>query len=1077
MKAPRSPSWPVSLSCTIASEGLSCGLRSCDHEQAATALAERVVRDPLPFLVTAGEILAGSLDYEQTLHRLLDIVVPTLADMCSIHLLDDDGRFRRIAARHHTAEAAALSDGLTDHYMDSGERDGPIHRLLASATSLLSSPVTDADLDLIVGAERRTQIVQHIGVTSAMVVPLTARGRPFGVLCMSTAVRPRFELAHLHLAEEIGRRGALALDSALLYRAVRQSQLATERARQRTAFLAEASATLAASLDIRTTLQTVVQLAVPRLAESCSLAVAEDDGSMRRLALAHADPERQRLIDAQSPIIPTNGQASHPMAVVLATGRPLVDNAVTDETRRSYANGEYLELLRRLDIRARLVVPLEARGRRIGTLTFSSSDPARAFDEDDVALGVELAGRAALALDNARLYQEARILNDRLAEQLDLSDAVVRNIAEGIMVVDRDWRITYVNPVAGQLLGRSRDDLIGRNAHEIALARDETGAHLPGPACRIREVLLTGRTVRLDDEVFIRADGEMFPVALSSSPLTKDGRVVGAVTIFRDVSDRKRHREALQRSEERLRRALASAGMVMWEHDFATGRTVRSDLASALYGRPNDELMDDPAGHERLVHPEDREYVRVTQQGAVRSGVGYEVDYRVLWPDGTVRWLSSRASIFRNAHGRPLGMSGTTHDITARKQAELDNSRLLDERQAEAEELRQLHRRLQRSLAALLGLHEVGTLLTSASDLDAVGRRVLEIAVRAARLRGAALRRKTGRGRVRLWQRVGPAPDLSGTSRAGAVARARARSLASGQPSVVQVRRGWGEDDELTAWCVPLVVKGEVLGILEAFGEPRPADEPTLEILGSIALQAATALENARLYREVADSERALRRLVHQLMGAQEDERRRLAYEIHDGFAQTASGVQQLVEAYAHDFPGASEAARNRMDVAIGLARRTVSEIRRVLAGLRPTVLDDFGLARGLRAYVDGLAAENLTVTFAESVGVRRLGADVEIALFRLAQEALTNVRKHAQVREARLRLHQDGDQIVLEVEDSGSGFDLTAVRSCDRPGEHLGLLSMTERIAQVGGSVEIRSRCGEGTLVRAVVPVAGLLA
>jgi PAS domain S-box-containing protein len=617
--------------------------------------------------------------------------------------------------------------------------------------------------------------------------------------------------------------------------------------------------------------------------------------------------------------------------------------------------------------------------------------------------------------------------------------------------------------------------LIGRGAHDIGHLRDETGTPLSVRECRVRDVFLAGRTVRLDDAIFIRADGATFPVALTSSPLVRDGRVVGAVTIFRDVSERRRHREALRRSEERLRRALASAGMVMWETDFATRRTLRSDLASAVYGRPNDELMDDPAEHVRLVHPEDRERVQTMKTAAIRAGLGYDAEYRVLWPDGTVRWVCSRASVFRDAHGQPLGMSGTTHDITARKEAELELTRLLDVRQAEAEELRQLHHRLQRSLEALLGLHDVGKLLMSASDLDAVGRRVLEIAVRAARLRAAVLRRRTGSGRVRLWQRVGPDAENQAVGRLRAVIQARAQTLASGQPHIVQVRHPGLDDVERTSWCIPLVVKGDVIGVLEAIGEPRAADEPTLEILGSIALQAATALENVRLYREVADSERALHRLVHQLMVAQEDERRRLAYEIHDGFAQLASGLQQLLEAYAHDFPSESGAARHRMEVAIGLARRTVSEIRRVLAGLRPTVLDDFGLARGLRAYADGLTAESLTVTFAESLGAERLAPDVEIALFRLAQEALTNVRRHANVGSAQLRLDRDGDRIVLEVEDHGSGFDLTSLKNNDHSGEHLGLLSMHERIAQVDGSLQIRSRCGEGTLVRAVVPDSGL--
>jgi PAS domain S-box-containing protein len=518
---------------------------------------------------------------------------------------------------------------------------------------------------------------------------------------------------------------------------------------------------------------------------------------------------------------------------------------------------------------------------------------------------------------------------DRLERRLELSDAIVGSIAEGILAVDRENRLTFVNPVAEKLLGRSSDELIGRHVHDVAHIGDDVGAMRPASACRIQSVLTSGQTVTLDDQFFIRADGTIFPVALTCSPLLRNGDIVGAVTVFRDDSEHRRHRKELHRSEERLRRSLTSAGMVVWERDFETGRTVRSDLASTLYGRPSEELVDDPESHLRLVHPDDRERLAELVNGAVEAEGGYQIEYRVIWPDGTVRWLAGRASVFRDRDGSPRGLSGTTHDITARKMAELELSRLLEERQAEAAELRELHRRLKE-----------------------------------------------------------------------------------------------------------------------------------------------TAQENVRLYREVAKSEQALRRLVHKLMVAQEEERRRLAYEIHDGVAQMASGVQQLVEAYAHDFPGPSEAARHRMEVASGLARRTVAEIRRVLAGLRPAVLDDFGLARGLRAYAEGLRAECLVVDFVESVGSERLPPDVEIALFRLAQEALTNVRKHAGVGTARLGLDRSGNRVVLEVEDRGRGFDLASVGRSDRPGERLGLLSMQERIAQIGGTLEIRSRRCEGTLVRAVVPV-----
>jgi DNA-binding CsgD family transcriptional regulator len=220
--------------------------------------------------------------------------------------------------------------------------------------------------------------------------------------------------------------------------------------------------------------------------------------------------------------------------------------------------------------------------------------------------------------------------------------------------------------------------------------------------------------------------------------------------------------------------------------------------------------------------------------------------------------------------------------------------------------------------------------------LNAAGRQMLEIAIRAARLRGAVLWRRTSGGRLWRWQRAGSDAEIEERRRLRAVAQARARALRSGEPTVVQVPRGRLDDHDLTTWCLPLVAKGDVLGVLEAIGEPRPADEPTLEILGSIALQAATALEHVRLYRELADRQRALHRLVDQLMVAQEDERRLLACELHDGLAQAAAGVQQLLEAYAHDFPAEGAGAQRRTEAGVGMARRPVTDAFAAVDRLTP---------------------------------------------------------------------------------------------------------------------------------------------
>jgi DNA-binding CsgD family transcriptional regulator len=221
-------------------------------------------------------------------------------------------------------------------------------------------------------------------------------------------------------------------------------------------------------------------------------------------------------------------------------------------------------------------------------------------------------------------------------------------------------------------------------------------------------------------------------------------------------------------------------------------------------------------------------------------------------------------------------------------------------------------------------------------NLNAAGRRMLEIAIRAARLRGAALWRRTGSGRLRRWKRAGSDAEIDERCRLRAVAQARARTLSSGEPTVVQAHRGRLGDRDLTAWCVPLLAKGDVIGVLEAIGEPRLADEPTLEILGGIAHQAATVIEKARLCRALADGQRALHRLVDQLMVAQEDERRLLACELHDGLAQAAAGVQQLLEAYARDFPAEYGGTQRRTEAAVGMARRPVADAFAAVDGLTP---------------------------------------------------------------------------------------------------------------------------------------------
>jgi signal transduction histidine kinase len=149
-----------------------------------------------------------------------------------------------------------------------------------------------------------------------------------------------------------------------------------------------------------------------------------------------------------------------------------------------------------------------------------------------------------------------------------------------------------------------------------------------------------------------------------------------------------------------------------------------------------------------------------------------------------------------------------------------------------------------------------------------------------------------------------------------------------------------------------------------------------------------------------------------------------------------------------------------------------VREARRLIAGLRPTALDDFGLGTAIRLEVEALRTEGWQVSYHEELGDERLPSTLETALFRVTQEALTNVRKHAGRAKVSVRLKRNDDTIWLEVRDWGRGFNSHVPHERPRPGERVGLLSMQERVALLRGRCTVNSQPGTGTQVLAEVPL-----
>ena len=416
--------------------------------------------------------------------------------------------------------------------------------------------------------------------------------------------------------------------------------------------------------------------------------------------------------------------------------------------------------------------------------------------------------------------------------------------------------------------------------------------------------------------------------------------------------------------------------------------------------------------------------------------------------DGSRFRADTTTTALHDRRGKLRGFSVVTRDITEQKEIE------------EA---------LKRSLDVQLALYETGRILGSSLEWEEIGSRLLEVVRRVSNLTAAVISVPDEKGELTIWRSSG----LEGLWRQARFApealSARRKVLQTRERCLLRLQRPDKPDEYLVSLYLPLLVQDRLIGVLETYGPDALVDEGA-ETLYSLASQAASALENARLYTELSERENQLRDLVGRLITAQEEERRRVAYDIHDGLAQSAAAAHQHLQAFARHHTICSAQDQEELDEALELVRELVGEARQVIYDLRPTVLDDFGLAAAVRLQVATLRADGLEIALEESLGDGRLPQEVETTLFRVTQEALTNIRKHAQATKTRVVLDRPGNAVRLVVSDEGRGFVPKATASTNGRGEKVGLSGMRERVSLLGGRFELHSEPGRGTTIEAEI-------
>ncbi|HET8629925.1 MAG TPA: GAF domain-containing sensor histidine kinase [Thermomicrobiales bacterium] len=362
-------------------------------------------------LAEAGELLAASLDYATTLASVAQLAVPTLADWCGVDLVDADGAIRRLALAHADPALLTRAQALRERYPDSPDGPTGVPLALRTGRAHLTAEITDEQLAAATRDADHLALLRDLAPRSAMIVPLVARGRTLGALTfiLAGAAERRYTPADLALAEGLARIAALAVDNARLYEEAQRAAEEAQAQAARLALLADASRAFAeAGLDLPAVLDRVARQVVASLGDTCVIRLLSADGRwLEPVAVYHPDPEARAFGDAMLARAPERADEGL-NGRVMRTGEPVFLPVVDQDAFRAAIKPEYREYFERFGTYSVLIVPLRARGRVLGVLSIARETPGRPYTLADQRLLEELAERAAVAVENGRLYGEAQ---------------------------------------------------------------------------------------------------------------------------------------------------------------------------------------------------------------------------------------------------------------------------------------------------------------------------------------------------------------------------------------------------------------------------------------------------------------------------------------------------------------------------------------------------------------------------------------------------------------------------------------------------------------------------------------------
>jgi signal transduction histidine kinase len=370
-------------------------------------------------------------------------------------------------------------------------------------------------------------------------------------------------------------------------------------------------------------------------------------------------------------------------------------------------------------------------------------------------------------------------------------------------------------------------------------------------------------------------------------------------------------------------------------------------------------------------------------------------------------------------------------------------------------------------------LNEVSEQITSELELDRILTKVLQIAEELTSAAGGGIALFDPEGECfqypylhNLPQELAKVSFSTGEGVAGEVMRNGCPVIVSDYKSYPQAISAFTEAGLTSVVAVPILKGDHIFGALTLVRilQTNPFLDRDVDILNGIGRQAGIAIENARLYER-------MRFYAQQITRAQEDERKRVARDLHDDTVQMLIALSRRIESLATDSNVRAKTTQERLSSLQEMVTTTLHGLRRFIQNLRPPTLDHLGLLAALEGLTAGMTEDHIDAELSVIGDVRRLPSERELVLFRVVQEAMNNIRRHSEASHVLVQVRFFPDRLRLTVEDNGHGFDVPARLDDLISTGRLGLIGMHERVRMLDGTLNVQSNLNEGTTLIVEVP------